>query len=264
MPTSTRRSRFVELTILVVAVSLLTWSFARGYYRTEGRNLRYLGETVLEDELEPFGQQFAGQSKSSRNLEEWIIRNYFQDRRGGVFLDVGANHYQRDSNTYYLETALGWSGVAIEAQSEFGAEYVTHRPNTRFVAMFASDVADKTAMLFVPVTGNKLVASSSREFTIREGAPGLGREVPSTTLTAALDQAGVARLDLLSMDIELSEPKALAGFDIDRFQPALVCIEGHPKVRQEILDYFTRHKYVAIGKYLRIDPNNLYFHPLRQ
>jgi hypothetical protein len=64
------------------------------------------------------------------------------------------------------------------------------------------------------------------------------------------------------MDIELSEPKALAGFDVDRFKPALVCIEAHPEVRQQILDYFTRHRYVLVGRYLRADSKNLYFQPL--
>ena len=58
------------------------------------------------------------------------------------------------------------------------------------------------------------------------------------------------------MDIELAEPKALAGLDIERFRPALVCIEDHAEVRQQILDYFARHGYVGVGKYLRVDPVN--------
>ena len=45
-------------------------------------------------------------------------------------------------------------------------------------------------------------------------------------------------------------------------RPALVCVEAHPDVRQEILDYFTRHGYTVVGKYLRMDPKNLYFSPL--
>jgi hypothetical protein len=79
-----------------------------------------------------------------------------------------------------------------------------------------------------------------------------------------LDQAGVKSIEFLSMDIELAEPKALAGFDIDRFRPALVCIEAHADVRQQILDYFAKHRYTVIGKYLRVDPNNLYFQPQEQ
>ena len=63
------------------------------------------------------------------------------------------------------------------------------------------------------------------------------------------------------MDIELWEPKALAGFDIDRFRPSLVCVEAHPEVRQQILDYFAAHGYAIVGKYLRADTQNLYFTP---
>ena len=64
------------------------------------------------------------------------------------------------------------------------------------------------------------------------------------------------------MDIELAEPKALAGFDVVRFGPSLVCIEGHAEVRQQIIDYFTNHGYAIVAKYLRADPHNLYFAPL--
>jgi len=36
----------------------------------------------------------------------------------------------------------------------------------------------------------------------------------------------------------------------------------HPDVRQQILDYFARHAYVMVGRYLRVDVQNLYFTPL--
>ena len=63
------------------------------------------------------------------------------------------------------------------------------------------------------------------------------------------------------MDIELWEPKALAGFSIQRFRPALACVEAHPEVRQQIIDYFVAHGYTLVGKYLRADTHNLYFMP---
>jgi FkbM family methyltransferase len=199
--------------------------------------------------------------KSSRFGEEWIIRDFFRDRRGGTFLDVGANHYKDENNTYFLETSLGWSGIAIDPIQEFAADYKTHRPQTRFVAMFASDVADSKVKFFV--ADNHLVSSSNPEFIKRHGAAGTAREVPTTTLDSVLDQAGIKKIDFLSMDIELAEPMALAGFDIARFQPDLVCIEAHADVIQQILDYFARHGYAAIGKYLRADDQNLYFRPLK-
>jgi hypothetical protein len=60
------------------------------------------------------------------------------------------------------------------------------------------------------------------------------------------------------LDIELHKPQALKGFDIDRFKPAFVCIEALLPVRQQILDYFTRHPYVLVGKYLWLDEEDLY------
>lgn len=207
--------------------------------------------------LEPYGLT----NRVSRNFEELIIRDFFQDRPDGTFLDVGANHYHNENNTYYLETHLGWSGVAIDALDEFAEGYRLHRPRTRFIAMFASDVVDSRVRFFVSDEDHK---TSSATPELIAGGSSRTRDVPTTTLNAVLKDAGITRLDFLSMDIELAEPRALAGFDIDTYQPALVCIESHPQVRQQILDYFAAHDYVVVGRYLRLDPHNLYFMPQKR
>jgi FkbM family methyltransferase len=242
--------------ILSAAIAFLTWSGTRRHYLNQLNLTRYFTQDAMT-ELRPIEEKF-GPDRFSRGVEEWAIRDFFQDRRDGVFLDVGANHYMHDNNTYFLESKLGWSGVAVDALEEFAAGYTAHRPRTRFVAAFASDVPNRSTQLFVP-DGNKGVASSNKEFTVREGTPGKPRTVPTTTLDVLLEQAGIQALDFMSMDIELAEPLALKGFDIDRYAPALVCIEAHPDVRQQILDYFTAHHYVVVGKYLRADSQNLYF-----
>ncbi len=249
-------SSLVEPVLVGVAVAVATFIFTQQHYRQR----LLMADAFTQEgnvELAALARQY-GPDHNSRNAEEWIIRDYFKDGRDGVFLDVGANHYQRENNTYYLEHNLGWSGIAIDALDEFAADYRSYRPRTKFVAMFASDVPDTSVTFFVPAK-NKLVASANREFTVHEGAPGTPRQVPTTTLNVVLDQAHIQKLDLLSMDIELSEPKALAGFDIDRFKPSFVCVEGHTEVRQAILNYFMGHGYVVVSKYLRTDPVNLYF-----
>jgi FkbM family methyltransferase len=199
-------------------------------------------------------------TRNSRNAEEWVIRDYFQDKRGGVFLDVGAADAREWNNTYFLETALGWSGIAIDAQPEFAAEYARLRPRTRFFSMFVSDASDAVETFYVPEKG-PLGATSNREFAGRAEDPVDVRSVRTITLNDLLAREGVARVDFLSMDVELGEPRALAGFDIERYRPALVCIEVHPQVRQELIDYFHRHHYVLAGKYLGVDAQNLYFMP---
>lgn len=201
-----------------------------------------------------------GPGHYSEREEEWMIRDYFQDRREGFFVDVGANHYQAASKTFYLESKLGWSGLAIEPQTQFAAEYATFRPRTKFFPFFVSDVSNETARLYI-IHKASMVASSNREFVKQFGEPDEAVAVPTITLTDLLDAQGVRHFDFLSIDIELHEPQALKGFDIDRFKPSLVCIEALLPVRQQILDYFADHGYVVVGKYVWTDLENLYFAP---
>jgi hypothetical protein len=63
------------------------------------------------------------------------------------------------------------------------------------------------------------------------------------------------------MDIEGSEPTALAGFDIERFRPELVVIEAAPDNRAAIAAYFAAHGYERIDAYLEHDAFNWYFRP---
>ena len=211
-------------------------------------------------EMEYFRSRYGPHHHTERQ-EEWMIRDYFQDRRDGVFVDVGANHYRATSKTYYLETQLGWSGIAIEPQREFAADWAKHRPRSRFLPFFVSDVSNETAKLYV-IRRMSPVASSDRDFVQRFGTPDEVRDVPTITLDDLLKAEGITKIDFLSMDIELHEPRALKGFDIQRFKPSLVCIEALLPVRQQILDYFTRNGYVLVGKYVWVDLENLYFAPL--
>ena len=211
-------------------------------------------------EMEFFRKKYGPEHQTERE-EEWMIRDYFNERRGGVFVDVGANHYRATSKTYYLETKLGWSGIAVEPQREFAADYAKHRPRTKLLPFFVSDSSNDTARLYI-IRNMSPVASSDEAFVRRFGKPDEVREVPTITLTDLLAAERVDRIDFLSMDIELHEPQALKGFDIERFKPSLVCIEALLPVRQQILNYFAAHGYVLVGKYVWVDLENLYFAPL--
>ncbi len=202
-----------------------------------------------------------GPGKNSEHLEEFILRDFFNDKHNGVFVDVGAAHYQRFSNTYYLETKLGWSGVGIDPMKEYAADYARFRPRTKYLQFFASDKTGGVETLYIP-GNNWWVASAVESFAKKRAWSMREERVPVSTLDDLLKNEKVGTIDFLSIDVELSEPQVLAGFSIDTYKPALVCIEAHPEVRQAILDYFAAHGYVASGKYLRADDHNLWFMPL--
>lgn len=236
-----------------VALVLLGGGFASGYLTYRARYLRRVRQP--HPELAEIQARY-GPAHYSNGPEEWLIRDYFNDRRGGVFVDVGANDYKVASNTYYLEIALGWSGLAIEPQVKFAADYGKYRPRTRFIPLFVSSESNADVVLYVPKLDQR--ASQDRSFA---GGPAVPMHARTTTLDDVLSRTGVTHIDLLSIDVELAEPQVLAGFTISRYRPALVCIEAHPRVRQQILDYFAKNGYGIVGRYLRVDQNNLWFAP---
>jgi hypothetical protein len=213
-----------------------------------------------DPELAPFESRF-GPDKWSAGPEEWLIRDYFGDKRNGVFLDVGAGHYRDDSNTYYLERHLGWKGIAVDAVESWAEGFRANRPATRFHVFFVSDRSDADATIFVNPLDRRL--SSSTESLPASRGPAFARSVRTITLTDLLAAEQVVTIDFMSMDIELSEPPALRGFDIAKYRPSLVCIEAHHDVRQAIVNYFAAADYRIVARYLRADRANLYFEPAR-
>jgi len=213
----------------------------------------------------------SGKRLYSQFDEELIIRHFFDDRRDGFFVDVGAYHWKKASTTYYLEEHLGWSGIAIDAQRQFADGYSKHRPRTKFFTYIVTDHSGTEESLFLagPISSTKEghladVAHTygSDDEAKRADALELGKTlVPTITLNELLDANGVSKIDFLSMDIEQGEPAALAGFDIERFRPELVCIEVLPFVRDRIADYFERHGYERIEKYIPYDEVNWYYTP---
>ena len=164
------------------------------------RMAEQLGEHGAEEWI-GLQQRYGG--RYSRNAEEWVVRDYFQDKRDGIFLDVGANDPRTENNTYFLETALGWSGIAIDAMGEFAADYTRFRPKTKFYALFVSDVSDATEDFFVPEQG-PLGATNNRAFAERTGGYVDVRKVRTITLNDLLAHEKIAHVDFVSIDIVLA------------------------------------------------------------
>jgi len=217
--------------------------------------------SLIEDDALLEAKSRYGSERFSQGPEEWLIRDFFHDRRNGVFVDVGAYDARKWSNTYRLEHDLGWSGIAIDALKEFADGYRELRPRSRFVVAFVADGDAGTATIHL--NPEELATSSGSDaFTRLFAGRTIARDVPRRTLDGILQEQDVDHVDLLSMDIELGEPVALAHFSIGRYKPALAIVEAQGEVRQAVLDYFARNEYVVVGRYLHADTQNLYFEPI--
>jgi len=202
-----------------------------------------------------------GKAEYSQHKEELVIRDFFQDERGGFFLDVGCGHPIQASNTYYLEKQLGWTGIGVDGLPEMAVKWRRNRHGSRFFNYIVTDHAETLEIFHRAEMWD--VSSVARPDTL-PGRVGVASEkilVPTITLTKLLDENRVARLDLLSIDIEGHELHALGGFEIDRFRPRLVCIEAKPPNRAGIASYFKLHHYQQLERYLAYDLVNYYYSP---
>jgi len=201
----------------------------------------------------------------SQHGEEVLIRDFFQDRKNGFFLDVGCAWPVHYSNTYYLEKELGWSGIGVDAIADHARRWRNRRPHSKFFDFIVTDHSGDLESFYRTESGELLGIST---LTPRAA---LGRKheweeihVRTITLTDLLDQNGVSKIDLLSMDIEGAELIALAGFDINRFEPELVVVEVHAAARAPVQEYFSAHGYERIERYDSYDEYNYYFTPKRR
>lgn len=80
--------------------------------------------------------------------------------------------------------------------------------------------------------------------------------VPARTVDSMLEEVGADHIDFASIDVEGAEMSVLKGFDIRRWNPAIVVIESNTKVRSsEIRDYFVSNGYAY---WHSIDVNDFY------
>jgi FkbM family methyltransferase len=203
-----------------------------------------------------------GKKLYSQGNEELIIRDFFKDRREGVFVDVGAWKWRHASTTYYLEKHLGWTGIAIDAQPDLEADYIKNRPGTRFFQYIVTDHSGGKETLFIRGPISSTEQEHHKSFEAARNRPAREVVVETITLNDLLDRAGVEKIDFLSMDIERGEPPALAGFDIERFRPELVCVEAAiPEIHAALTSYFEAHDYERIDSYHPYDWINWYYRP---
>jgi FkbM family methyltransferase len=168
-------------------------------------------------------------------------------RRGGYFVEFGAGDGVHLSNTAFLETEMGWSGLLAE-------------PNPLFVEQVRANrrcrVSDKCVFSESGRTMD-FVATRVGEFSFladlepsdshqeRRSKVAMRVEVQTITLNDLLLEAEAPRqIDYLSVDTEGSELEILSAFDFDRWDVRAISVE-HNKTpaRQAIYELLVRNGY---------------------
>ena len=169
----------------------------------------------------------------------------------GAYVDVGANHPFKLSNTY-LMYRLGWRGVCVDPLPRFKKLYERWRPDDQFFNTAVGEFAGEIELHEFEWDPLSTLDSSLAEQYIQGGFRRL-RRVPVSvkTIDQLLDESGITSpVSLLSIDIEGHELPALKSMSFDKWRPVVVCIEAVTAAggrNEDALQYLIQHGYKMHG-----------------
>ena len=176
------------------------------------------------------------------NLEECrLILEAFGFAREGFFIEVGANHPQRNSLTYLLER-MGWCGMLVDPLSACYEKLLKARPRSRSFRC-ACVGPDKVGTLTLHAPDpSSVVATVEKNVDDFDIQYAFTETCDAVTLDSLLEQVKPVRIDFLSIDTEGTEMDVLLGFDLERHRPRLILIEDK-------LYHLNKHRYLASRGY---------------
>lgn len=159
-------------------------------------------------------------------------------KRGGVFIEAGANDGISQSNTLYFERYLGWRGLLVEPVPELAARCRVNRPRCRVeaCALVGADSGLKQVtikylglMSQIPGTSADQESERQHETTARrflaKGQQPYEVQVSARPLSEVWEAHQLGHVDLLSLDVEGYEAQVLDGLDLHRHRPDFIMVE---------------------------------------
>lgn len=196
--------------------------------------------------------------------EDIIISNYFHEKRDGFYIEVGASHPLRFSNSFFLYLR-GWKGILIDANKDLVDKASQIRVNDLCVHTAVSDYnGEVTFHIFdeylVSTMDEDQKAEWQKKWNIVES-----KTVPCATLDSILeDKINITtQIDFLSIDTEGNDLNVLKGLNLNKYRPKLIVIEIHnfniENIEEnDIYVYLKNNSYKLIGYIIM----NAYFAPL--
>ena len=153
---------------------------------------------------------------------------HFDGKKSGFYVDVGAHHPRRFSNTFRFYK-LGWSGINIEPNPD--ALKLFQRRRKRDINV-GSGVADTQGQLTYFMFNEPALNSFDR--TLSEEREGIRYQIIGTKNVAVRRLSdilqdflpGEVHIDFMSIDVEGFDLQVLQSNDWARFRPTYVLVES--------------------------------------
>jgi FkbM family methyltransferase len=161
--------------------------------------------------------------------------------RPGVYLDLAANHAKEISNTYFLDRCAGWKGMCVEANERYFSELKLYRSCTLLPQCVSDRPENVTFMYYEGLSGIDQTNKNMPRFNGDLRSRVRSANKTCSVLRHPLREAGMTKIDYLSLDLEGHELKALQGIDWNSTTVSIVSLEAPPN--SSVSDFLLDKKY---------------------
>ena len=171
--------------------------------------------------------QYWAQKCWSQEGEDMILGRIFEHQKTGFYVDIGAFHPYRFSNTYKFYR-IGWQGINIEPNVESFKLLKIHRPKDINLNIGVGEYNKILSYAMYQEPAENTFDEERVSALLKLGKkPIAQKKIEIKTLDEILEQNIVGqKIDFISMDCEGFEEKILKGFNnISIYKPRVVLIE---------------------------------------
>jgi FkbM family methyltransferase len=173
-------------------------------------------------------QNLRGNKSWSQEGEDRILWRFFQGKRSGFYVDIGAHHPHRFSNTQLFYRA-GWQGINVDAAPGAMRRFRHWRKRDINLEVGVSENAGSAEFY---IFNEPALNTFDPETAVKHSVPPWRIKtvvrVPLLPLRDILQQnCGDGRvIDFLSVDVEGHDVSVLRSNDWERFRPRIVLAES--------------------------------------
>jgi FkbM family methyltransferase len=195
--------------------------------------------------------------------EDIVIHKMFpRNKKTGTYVDIGAYHPFKFSNTAYL-WLMGWSGVNVDANHKSIKLFKRVRPSdiNIFGAVVSSEIAKNHSTVPIYSLGDNIHAMGTCDTaTADERGYSKAFDVPTHTINSILEQTPNREIDFLNIDIEGLDQTVLSEIDFNIFLPKVICIEDYANDVSAALISTITTKLVSAGYSMkaRVGPSSIF------
>lgn len=164
----------------------------------------------------------------SQEGEDLILKRIFDDQKNGFYVDIGAHHPQRFSNTYlfYLQ---GWRGINIDAMPGSMAPFSHLRPEDINLEVAISDSSEE---LTYYIYDEPALNTFSDELVIQRNKLAKyniinSKKIKMQRLSEILDKNidESQKIDFLNIDVEGLDYEVLLSNNWLKYKPKIILVE---------------------------------------